>query len=64
MKLNEEELINLINIVGTVSRPVASQEATYLQNLIQKMSKMLEELRLKRPVETEEGKVETKEKNK
>lgn len=45
MKLDEQELINLINIVGQVSRPIASKEATYLQALINKMSKMVDELK-------------------
>ena len=45
MKLDQQELINLINIASQVSRPVASEEATYLRNLINKMSKMVDELK-------------------
>ncbi len=45
MQLDKQELINLINIVGQVSRPVASEEANYLKNLINKMSKMVDALK-------------------
>ena len=55
MKLNEQELINLINIVGQVSRPIASKEAVYLKDLINKMSKMVDELKEK-PIEIKKEK--------
>ena len=42
MKLNKEELQNLINIVGQVSVPVNQSPA--LVALINKMSKILDEL--------------------
>ncbi len=45
MKLNASELLNLINIVGQVSVPVASKEAETLKGLINKMSKMMDEFK-------------------
>ena len=55
-QLNEKELINLINVCGSVSRPVASEEATYLRNLISKLSMMINELKSKpvKPVKPKE----------
>ena len=43
MKLTKEELKLLINIVGQVSAPIASQQAEQLRQLINKMSKMVDE---------------------
>ena len=43
MKLNETELLNLINIVGQVSVPIASKQAETLKELVNKMSKMVDE---------------------
>ena len=43
MQLNKNELLNLIRVVGQVSVPVASQEANVLKDLINKMSKMVDE---------------------
>ena len=45
MKLNKEELTNLINIVGQVSVPIASKEARTLRDLINKMSKMIDKIK-------------------
>jgi len=38
--LTKQDLINLINIVSQVSRPVASEEATYLRTLLLKLNEM------------------------
>ena len=43
MKLNRDELVQLINIVGQVNVPVASKEAEVLRGLINKMSLMANE---------------------
>ena len=42
MKLNKEELTNLINIVGQDSAPIASKEAQVMRDLINKLSKMID----------------------
>lgn len=47
MQLDEQELVNLINVCGQVSRPIASEEANYLRNLINKMSKIVDKLKSK-----------------
>lgn len=43
-KLTKEELQNLINISGQVSVPVASQQAETVRLLINKLSRMMDEL--------------------
>ena len=46
VKLDEKELQNLINIVGQVSVPVS--QSPILVELINKMSKMIDELKVKK----------------
>jgi len=44
MKLTKDELITLINIVSQVNVPLVSKQAESLRELINKMSKMVDEL--------------------
>lgn len=45
LELTKEELVTLINIVGQVSVPIASKEANVLRELINKMSKMIDQIK-------------------